>query len=86
MRASDLVTLWGLGVLLAVGVLLLIRELVCWYWKLNEITRRLADQEEHQAHMAEALDAIADDLALLVEVIAPEPDEGSTEAPEEPSP
>jgi hypothetical protein len=41
------------------GILLffLVREILCWYWKINEILRRLESQEEKLDHYLKAIDS-----------------------------
>ncbi|MFO7696979.1 MAG: hypothetical protein R6X16_07470, partial [Anaerolineae bacterium] len=49
----------------ALLVFLVCRELVCWYWKLNEITRRLSDQQDKQADISKMLESINETLIGL---------------------
>ncbi|NLD74499.1 MAG: hypothetical protein GX649_17500 [Chloroflexi bacterium] len=48
-----------ISILIAIGVFFILRELVCWYWKLNELVRL-------QEAQLTALKAISEDIRTLL--------------------
>lgn len=46
-------------IIIPIGILAFIiaREILCWYWKINEILRRLESQEEKLDHYLKAIDS-----------------------------
>ena len=69
---NDISVLIGalLGLLLAVGVFLLLREFWCWYWKLNRIVSLLEESNELQrtALRAQGVQVSVKDPTLLAGV------------------
>lgn len=65
---EDLVV--GFAVLLL--VFLVCRELVCWYWKINEITAALKKQEDNQQALIKSLHDINGNLIRIAVLLTPD--------------
>ena len=61
-----------IALVVALIIFLVCRELVCWYWKINEISASLKEQERAQRDMLKSLDAINENLISIVEQLTPE--------------
>jgi len=55
------------ALLIVVAVILVCREIVCWYWKINEITRQLLDQQRSQRKLVEGIEAVNRNLASILD-------------------
>lgn len=51
----EIVMILGVGVFV-VGIIYIIREIVCWYWKLNDVVSLLGKIEIRLAHIQQSLD------------------------------
>ena len=55
------------AVLVALLIFLVIRELLCWYWKMNEVVDLLKKQGAHLASIAEDMRTLTQDIERKVE-------------------
>lgn len=55
-------------ILILIAVVLVIREIVCWYWKINELVKLMEKQHKLQVRMVGNLDTIAQALTAMAKV------------------